>query len=216
MTSQLANLPDMINQVLEQPRNTLPRVLQGINVHFVDVEEVAKYKRIVLALGGKVLDTLSQQVTFAVISRVGTANYSRTIAKSKEFKTDVIHVSWLDQCYKLKEYVEPSQFHAKPFTGLGIACTGILDREDRNKVVDLITVNGGRYHNSLDKNLTSHLVCPPNYTAEPNQSDKYKHAIAWGNIKVVDTIWLLECVSQKSKMCLSLFYRFCSLILLTF
>jgi hypothetical protein len=75
-----------------------------------------------------------------------------------------------------------------------IASSSGVSQEERGNVARLIEHHGGRFSGEMKKNETTHLI------TDLDDGDKYRKALKWGNVMVVQMKWLTRSIEQVHLM----------------
>lgn len=75
------------------------------------------------------------------------------------------------------------------FKGCTISLSGFSAAE-RYNIGLLIGLNGGEYTADMNKSTCTHLI------AETNSGTKFKKAVEWGNVRIVDVKWLTKSIEM--------------------
>jgi hypothetical protein len=126
----------------------------------------------------------------------------------------IVSEEWTTACAAAGRVLDSAAFLLPPFAGLHICCTGVEPgalrgaahaacdahpdacayADVRLAIRDNTQANGGVYHSEMTKSRCTHLI------ATSADSDKYRHAVMWGTIKVVSAEWFEQSLEAKGKL----------------
>jgi hypothetical protein len=125
----------------------------------------------------------------------------------------IVSEEWATACAAAGRVLDSAAFLLPPFAGLHICCTGVEPgalrgaahaacdahpdacayADVRLAIRDNTQANGGVYHSEMTKSRCTHLI------ASSADSDKYRHAVMWGTIKVVSAEWFEQSLEAKGE-----------------
>jgi NAD-dependent DNA ligase len=131
----------------------------------VKSNEEQKIKQIIKFYGGKLSDNLTRHVQLLLVRRVGSNKYKI----AKKMNMNCVHIQWLYDCDVSKRLLEHDSYKVKPFTGFYFSITG-YPPDERFRLQQLITENGGTNCVNMTKNECTHLI------AAAPEGQKYEFA----------------------------------------
>ncbi|KAM5551462.1 hypothetical protein ABKV19_026345 [Rosa sericea] len=105
-------------------------------------------------MGGVLHTKTSLDVSFVIVKNVLAAKYKWAV---NTLKKPVLTINWLYQCCNEHRIVPQESFRVLPVSGLTI-CVTRIPSDERKKIENLITENGGHYSAELTRKCT-HLIC---------------------------------------------------------
>ncbi len=161
--------------------------LEGIQVSNTGVSsgEENWIKATVESLGGQFNENLDEKTTCLIAKKVGSEKYR---AACTHFKIPVVSMQWLKECRKNNKLMKYS-YYGVEFLGLTVCCTQ-LSLEDRYELERKLEEHGAKYRSDLKEDECTHLI------AIEAEGDKYTAAKAWGNVNIVSTEWVDECIRR--------------------
>ncbi|XP_024162832.1 DNA topoisomerase 2-binding protein 1 isoform X1 [Rosa chinensis] len=177
---------------LPKQKFTCCLALDGVNVlaSGFEADEKVKIKNLVTSMGGVLHTKTSLDVSFVIAKNVLAAKYKWAV---NTLKKPVLTINWLYQCCNEHRIVPQESFRVLPVSGLTI-CVTRIPSDERKKIENLITENGGHYSAELTRKCT-HLIC------DAPEGDKYKVARMWGHIYIVTRKWFDQSIARRA--CLS-------------
>eukprot|EP00475_Leptophrys_vorax_P034435 TRINITY_DN5555_c0_g3_i1.p1 TRINITY_DN5555_c0_g3~~TRINITY_DN5555_c0_g3_i1.p1 ORF type:complete len:412 (+),score=91.89 TRINITY_DN5555_c0_g3_i1:36-1271(+) len=148
---------------------------------------------LVLALGGRISEDLSELCTHLIVDRTATGKYiAGCELKSKGMNLHITTKDWILETFLSARKKDELEFPVQALVGHRIGITGFKN-EDRAEVSDLIMQNGGIFESLFSIDCT-HLVA-----ASPS-GEKFKFALI-SDIPVVNRQWIVDMIASRG--CLS-------------
>ncbi|PAV65122.1 hypothetical protein WR25_22299 [Diploscapter pachys] len=153
-------------------------------------------RQLVLWMGGTVTPHLMSFTTHLVAAKCDTS--SQKYIESSRLKIPVVSECWIGDAWKTvstcssdatswTDQVIVDSYKLPIFTGFIFSISGVMG-QDRTDFCRLVELNGGKVTAEMAKNVCTHLI------TDKTNSDKYRKAKQWGNIKAVTTRWVRKCV----------------------
>ena len=138
------------------------------------------------SLGGKLSNDLTKDAFCLLVKRVGSPKYQA----AQNLNIPCVQLQWLSDCYTSQSFISYDNYKVKSFTGLSFSITG-FEPEERFKMQQLITENGGVNCTIMTKDNCTHLI------ALNTSGEKYKAAKQWKVVNIITKHWLDECIKQN-------------------
>lgn len=157
----------------------------------ISLEQRAKLKEMIMAMGGIMIGDFTQSVTHLIAGEVGSKKYQ--VACS--IGIPIMQQSWVSGCWSqsslriIESLDDLAQKHLCPcFKGLTICVTG-FDAGIRHEVKKLAEENGGKYSGELNMRTCTHLI------VKIAKGEKYNYARQW-KIHCVSLQWFYDCLQK--------------------
>jgi hypothetical protein len=157
-----------------------------VSVTGVNSSEERTIKATLKALGGSFHENLTEDTTCLIVKKVGSAKYR---AACNQLNIPVVVMKWLRDCKTSNQLMKYEKYNAPPLLGLTICCTQISP-EDRHVLQCDVEAHGAEFSADLCENKCTHLI------AMEAKGDKYNAAKMWGNVHIVNTKWVGDCVQR--------------------
>ncbi|KAI9838239.1 MAG: hypothetical protein M1837_002513 [Sclerophora amabilis] len=134
---------------------------------------------------------LTHDVTHLLVGDTDTPKYKFVAKERPDVKVlspdfvDAVRLLWI-QGDEIDMIALEETYRLPTFAGLRVCLTGFDDPIERQKLQNVITMNGATYYGDLTKNIT-HLIA-----ARP-EGNKFKYASMWG-LRIVSIEWLKDSV----------------------
>ncbi|CAI2301594.1 unnamed protein product [Caenorhabditis sp. 36 PRJEB53466] len=171
-------------------------VFEGAKVTFscMEQEKRRELREKVAWMGGVVSEGLFHETTHLVCGRAEQSEkYKAAVSNSiRVMRTDWIDEMWEQSQTAMGKFSAITRdavdaYKLRVFEGLTMAITSI-DGFDRTNLIQLIQEHGGQVPGTMSRTKSSHLV------TDCTNSQKYKKAMEWKTIKVVQTRWVRKCI----------------------
>ena len=165
------------------------RPLDGIVVCVTGVtsrEELDWIERTVESLGGKFSEIFNEETTCLIAKKVGSDKYR---AACTELNIPVVMTQWLKDCSSSGVLMRYENYEVPPFLGFTICCTQVT-LEERYELQRKLENHGAKFNYDLLEDKCTHLI------AIAPEGDKYTAAKTWGNVYIVNTDWVEECIRR--------------------
>lgn len=167
-----------------------PKILTGNQflLEGFSESELRQIRSVISAQGGSVSAGFHPKISCLVTKVVGGPMYRICLAHN----VPAVQPQWLIDCISQKRWVSFSNFYVPPFFGLIISSTG-FEVSDRDEIKQAVEKYGGVFMKDLMKGTTTHLVC-----MTPSGA-KYESAKMWGDVKIINAHWIVDCVETNRK-----------------
>eukprot|EP01041_Mallomonas_annulata_P001689 gene1689-3267_t len=150
-------------------------------------------EELITKLGGTFQGPLAKKTTHLVAVRVGSAKFEAAISRG----IPCVSPEWVFDCEKLQKRLPTQNYGVKPFEGLAISITQIIDQVERMRMQTLIENGGGRFLPNLIKDVSILEQTNTHLVAAYAGGSKFLSAQQWGGIHLVGPSWVDQCVARN-------------------
>jgi hypothetical protein len=167
---------------------TSPKVLTGFQflLEGFTEQEIRQLRTVIVGQGANVAGGWNAKISCVIAKVVGGPIFRQSVKQH----VPAVTPQWLIDCATQKRWIPFSEYIIPPFFGLIISTTG-FDISDRDEIKVAVERFGGIFMKDLMKGTTTHLVC-----LAPSGA-KYESAKTWGDIKIVNAHWIVDCVEMN-------------------